>query len=113
MYNKIKQNINNLSDDELLNLLLIISKTSADRDLIKLKEVIVSALKNGILEAETYKSLGYENMALAYGLAFMEVQNEITEMSQEDKTFTEALEDEIEGAVILLMDDDPDNKVYH
>jgi hypothetical protein len=112
MYNKIKQNIKHLSDDEILDLLLHVSKVSADRNPIKLKEVIVAALKNGILEAGSPKSLGYENMALSYGLAFMEVQDQVTEMKEEDKAYGKVLREEIEEAVNFMMEQ-TDEEVYH
>ena len=105
MYHKIKQNIKDLSDDEILDLLLHISKISADKNPIKLKEVIVAALKNGILQGDTPKSLGYENVALAYGIAFMEVQDEIAGVKGKDR-------EEIEEAVILMMEQ-ANEEVYH
>mgnify|MGYP001371362290 CR=1 FL=1 len=107
MFKQIKNQLENLSYDEMTNLLLIISKSLADEDPIKLKEVIAAALKNGIMEAETYKSLGYENMALSYGLAFIEIQNLMA-----NRPVRNLMQDEIEESIMLFMKEEKD-KVYH
>jgi len=71
-YDKIKDSIEDLSKEELINLMLLFAKASANKSIHGTKDAIILALKNGIFEADSHKSLGYESMAIAFGLAFIQ-----------------------------------------
>jgi translation elongation factor EF-1beta len=111
MYDDIKNNISNLTNDQVINLMLIFAKEASSRDAVATKEAITLALKNGIFHADSYKSLGYEDMAISFGLAFIEVQEEVRKT---EKPFTtdskESLIQEVEEAMKMLKADDG---VYH
>ncbi len=115
-YEQIENALTSLSDEEIINLLLILSKKSSDRDIIKTKNAITLALKNAIFFGDSEKSLGYENVAFSFGLSFREVEQEVAKFTYLKETIfgTEFPIENTEGLFknmfIVPIDND---EVYH
>ena len=90
-----------LSEEELINGMLLFCKEASKRNIIKTQKAITLAISNGIFHGDTHKSLGYEDMSIAFGMAFREIENVVEEKGN------------LESLNYVMVNSITDDEVYH
>lgn len=102
-YNKIVSDdfINQLTDDQLINTMLALCKAASAKNPQKTYQAITLAITNGLFHAHTHRCLGYEDMAIAFGIAFRQVEAIIDDVK------------ELESSQTIMLSNVIDDEVYH
>jgi len=90
-----------LTIDQLINAMLVFCKEASLKHPKKTFEAITMALSNGIFEADSYKSLGYEEMAIVFGMAFRLIEARIGE------------QEKLDTDTMIMIHNSGDDEVYH
>ena len=97
--------LSTLTDSQIIEAMLIFSKESSTRNLEETSNAIILAIANGLFHANTHRSMGYEDMALAFGIAFREVENMILDVKEKEA--------QLDILSSIMINNVLDDEVYH